>query len=246
MNKQRDFFDRFGEFLKEFESIKTYIPPINKSGYPFIFLFVIGSIFLSFISEFLGWTGIVLTIWCIYFFRDPERTTPNNENIIVSPADGRVLSISNEKSPENLSQDRSTEMQKVSIFMNVFNVHVNRVPISGKIVWLKYIPGAFFNASLDKSSKDNERMISKIEIKKDVFVYIVQIAGLIARRIKCDLEENQNVKIGDRFGIIRFGSRVDLYFPKNFKINILKNQIMVSGETVIAEIDNSSKNTRNK
>ena len=131
-------------------------------------------------------------------------------------------------------------MIKVSIFMNVFNVHVNRIPVSGKVIWLKYIPGAFFNASLDKSSKKNERMISKIEIKKDVFIYVVQIAGLVARRIKCELEENQMVNIGDRFGIIRFGSRVDLYLPENFKINSLENQISVAGETILAEFDNKN------
>ena len=129
--------------------------------------------------------------------------------------------------------------------MNVFNVHVNRVPISGKVVWLKYIPGAFFNASLDKSSKDNERMISKIEIKNDIFIYVVQIAGLIARRIKCDLEENQNVKIGERFGIIRFGSRVDLYVPENFTTNLLENQTTIGGETIVAEFQDSiKKNTK--
>ena len=124
--------------------------------------------------------------------------------------------------------------------MNVFNVHVNRMPISGKIVWLKYVPGAFFNASFDKSSELNERMISKIEIKKNVYVYVVQIAGLIARRIKCELEENQNVKLGDRFGIIRFGSRVDLYLPKSFNISVLENQTMISGETIVAQTLNSA------
>ena len=125
--------------------------------------------------------------------------------------------------------------------MNVFNVHVNRMPVSGKVVWLKYIPGAFFNASLDKSSKENERMISKIEVKKDVFIYVVQIAGLIARRIKCELEENQNVEVGERFGIIRFGSRVDLYIPNNSKVNVLENQITIAGETIISELDGNIK-----
>jgi phosphatidylserine decarboxylase len=182
----------------------------------------------------------------VYFFRDPERTTPSEENILVSPADGKILSISKEKTPENLSDTKSQEMQKVSIFMNVFNVHVNRMPVSGKVVWLKYIPGMFFNASLDKASKDNERMISKIEIKKSVFVYVVQIAGLIARRIKCDLSENQDVKIGERFGIIRFGSRVDLYMPNDFKIKVLKNQTCIAGETVIAESNTSKQNSKNK
>ena len=130
--------------------------------------------------------------------------------------------------------------------MNVFNVHVNRIPISGKVVWMKYVPGAFFNASLDKSSEENERMIIKLEVKKDVFIYIVQIAGLIARRIKCDLEENQNVKIGNRFGIIRFGSRVDLYLPTDCKVAVLANQTAIAGETLLANLDKTSKEKINK
>ena len=130
-------------------------------------------------------------------------------------------------------------MNKISIFMNIFNVHVNRIPVSGRVVWLKYVPGAFFNASLDKSSEKNERMIAKIEIKKDLYIYVVQIAGLIARRIKCELEENQNVKVGERFGIIRFGSRVDLYLPKTFNISVLEDQTMISGETIVADIESS-------
>jgi phosphatidylserine decarboxylase len=137
-------------------------------------------------------------------------------------------------------------MKKISIFMNVFNVHVNRLPVSGKVVWLKYVPGAFFNASLDKSSKDNERMISKIEIRKNKFIYVVQIAGLIARRIKCDLEENQNVIIGERFGIIRFGSRLDVYLPKDFSVDVLEGQTTIAGETIISHMDSNNKNIKNK
>ncbi|MEE2695399.1 MAG: phosphatidylserine decarboxylase [Pseudomonadota bacterium] len=244
MNKKTDFFDKLSDLLKEVDYLKSYFPSINRAGYPFIIIFVIGSIFLSIISDFLGWLGLFLTAWCVYFFRDPDRITPNKENILVSPADGKILSISKEKSPENLSDKKSEEMQKISIFMNVFNVHVNRIPASGKITWLKYVPGTFFNASLDKASEDNERMISKIEIKKGIFVYVVQIAGLIARRIKCDLSENQSVKIGDRFGIIRFGSRVDLYLPNNFKIKILEHQTSIAGETVLAEFNVSNTNAR--
>ena len=240
MNKKSDFFDRLSESLKDLESIKKYIPPINSAGYPFIVIFIIGTIILSFFSDFLGWIGIILSIWCVYFFRDPNRTIPKTDNILVAPADGKIIKISSTSPPENLSDNKKEEMNKISIFMNVFNVHVNRIPISGKIVWLKYVPGAFFNASFDKSSELNERMISKIEIKKNVYIYVVQIAGLIARRIKCELEENQNVKLGDRFGIIRFGSRVDLYLPKSFNISVLENQTMISGETIVAQTLNSS------
>jgi len=240
MNKQKDFFDKLSEFLKDIDLLKNYIPPIHKAGYPFIILFTICTIILSIISDFFGWIGVFLTIWCVYFFRDPERVIPKKDDILVSPADGRILSISTEFAPKNLSEDKEKKMKKISIFMNVFNVHVNRIPVSGKVIWLKYMPGAFLNASLDKASEKNERMISKIEIKKDVFVYVVQIAGLVARRIKCELEENQTVNIGDRFGIIRFGSRVDLYIPESFKINSLENQISVAGETILAEFDNKN------
>ena len=244
MNKNKDFFDRLGDLLKDAESIKDYVPKINKSGYPFILLFFIITLVLSFFSDFLGWFGFILSLWCIYFFRDPERVVPNWENILVSPADGKILSISEEMCPENLTSEKNEKMKKISIFMNVFNVHVNRIPFSGKVVCLKYVPGAFFNASLDKSSKDNERMISKIELKNNKFIYVVQIAGLIARRIKCDLEENQNVTIGDRFGIIRFGSRVDVYLTNDFSIQTLKGQTAIAGETILAKIDSPIKSKK--
>ena len=238
MNKDNRQPGKIDSFFSEIESLKKYIPPINSSGYPFIIIFFLVSLLLSMLSDFLGWLGFILTLWCVYFFRDPERIIPDDQKILVSPADGKILSIKVAKSPENLSDDKQLEMKKVSIFMDVFNVHVNRIPVSGKIVWLKYIPGAFVNASLDKSSEDNERMITKIEISKDIFIYVVQIAGLIARRIKCDLTENQSVKIGERFGIIRFGSRVDVYIPKEFKTNVFEGQISVSGETILADFKN--------
>ena len=148
---------------------------------------------MSVISDFLGWIGFILTIWCTYFFRDPERVKPDKNNILLSPADGKILFVGKSKSPDNLSDNQSKEMQKISIFMNVFDVHINRIPISGKISWLKYVPGIFLNASLDKSSEDNERMIIKIEYSKNKYVYVVQIAGLIARRIKCDLSLKTNL-----------------------------------------------------
>ncbi len=246
MNKNKDFFDKLSDLLKDAESIKDFIPSINKSGYPFIILFFVVTLIFSLFSDFLGWLGLILSIWCIYFFRDPDRVTPKDENILVAPADGKILSIKNEMCPENLSTVKNEKMNKISIFMNVFNVHVNRIPFSGKVVWLKYIPGAFFNASLDKSSKDNERMISKIEIKNNKFIYVVQIAGLIARRIKCDLEENQNVIIGERFGIIRFGSRLDVYLPNDFSLQVLEGQTTIAGETVLAKIEHSIKSIKNK
>ena len=234
-NKQSS---RFENFLKDLDSLKKYLPPVNKAGYPFIIIFVFVAFILSTFSDFLGWIGIILSIWCVYFFRDPERITPKGDKFLISPADGKILSVTTSKSPENLLDKKQKEMKKISIFMDVFNVHVNRIPISGKVVWLKYVPGTFLNASFDKASEDNERMIIKIEISKDFHIYVVQIAGLIARRIKCDLTENQQVKSGDRFGIIRFGSRVDIFMPEEFKVNVFEGQTSISGETILANLDN--------
>ena len=240
MNKQKDFFDKFGDFLKDIDLLKSIIPPIHRAGYPFIILFIVCTIIFSTLSNFLGWIGVILTIWCVYFFRDPERVTPKKDNILVAPADGKILYAGISKTPENLSDSKQIDLNKVSIFMNIFNVHVNRIPISGKVIWLKYVPGTFLNASLDKSSEDNERMIVKIEVSKGIFIYVVQIAGLIARRIKCDLTENESVTIGQRYGLIRFGSRVDVYFPKDFNILVNKGQTSISGETILAD-SNSTK-----
>ena len=233
--KRKDFFEKFSDFISQLDNLKSYLPTINSAGYPFIIIFIIATFFLSLLSDFLGWLGLLLTIWCIYFFRDPERIIPNQKNILVSPADGKVLSVENCNTPENFSDETTKEFSKISIFMNVFNVHVNRIPVVGKVIWLKYIPGTFLNASLDKASENNERMIVKIEISKGMYIYVVQIAGLIARRIKCDLTENQSVNIGERFGLIRFGSRVDIYFPKDFKTKVLEGQTSLAGETILAE-----------
>lgn len=228
----------FKEYLKNLDFIKSYIPKVNSAGYPFIIIFFIISLLISMLSDFLGWLGFILTVWCIYFFRDPDRVTPNDANSIISPADGKVLSYLEEESPEIIRDDKTRKMRKISIFMDVFNVHVNRIPISGTIRWLKYIPGIFLNASLDKSSKENERMVIKIETKNKQEIYVVQIAGLIARRIKCDLEENQSVEVGNRFGIIRFGSRVDIYFPHQYESNVLPGQLVIAGETILAKKNN--------
>ena len=233
MNEKKQ--SSFESLISQLEDLKKFLPPINSAGYPFIILFALVAFILSLISDFLGWIGFILTLWCVYFFRDPERVIPEKTNILVSPADGKIVFSGLSKSPENLSDNKQLDLNKVSIFMNVFDVHVNRIPISGKIAWLKYVPGTFLNASLDKSSENNERMIAKIEVSKGVFVYVVQIAGLIARRIKCELTENDSVTMGQRYGLIRFGSRVDLYFPKNFNILVNKGQTSISGETIIAD-----------
>ncbi|MAI59795.1 MAG: phosphatidylserine decarboxylase family protein [Rickettsiales bacterium] len=227
----------FESLISQLEDLKNFLPPINSAGYPFIILFALVAFILSLISDFLGWIGFILTLWCVYFFRDPERVTPKKTNVLISPADGKIVFSGLSKSPENLIDNKQLDLNKVSIFMNVFDVHVNRIPMSGKVIWLKYVPGTFLNASLDKSSENNERMIVKVEVSKGVFIYVVQIAGLIARRIKCDLTENESVTMGQRYGLIRFGSRVDVYFPKNFNILVNEGQTSISGETIIADFN---------
>ena len=235
MNEKKQ--STFESIINQLENLKDFLPPINSAGYPFIVLFAVVAFILSLISDFLGWIGFILTLWCVYFFRDPERVTPKKTNVLISPADGKIVFSGLSKSPENLSDSKQLDLNKVSIFMNVFDVHINRIPISGKVIWLKYVPGTFLNASLDKSSENNERMIVKVEVSKGVFIYVVQIAGLIARRIKCDLTENESVTMGQRYGLIRFGSRVDVYFPKNFNILVNKGQTSISGETIIADFN---------
>ena len=241
MDQKKDFFDKLTDLFKETDFSNKISFSVNKAGYPFIAIFSIITLLLFSFSDFLGWIGVILSAWCVYFFRDPNRVTPNINNSLISPADGKILTIEESYSPDVLSDEKKQKLMKVSIFMNVFNVHVNRIPLSGKIVWLKYVPGTFFNASLDKASENNERMIIKIETASKINIYVVQIAGLIARRIKCNLDENQNVSTGERFGIIRFGSRVDLYLPLKANIKVLKGQTTIAGETVIAEIDTVSK-----
>ena len=238
MTQKKDFFDKLGDFFKEADFFNKTSFTINKAGYPFIGIFIFVTLVLFSFSDFLGWVGFILSLWCVYFFRDPQRVTPVDNNVFISPADGKILKILETDAPDVLSDNKKQKLRKVSIFMNVFNVHVNRIPISGKIVWLKYVPGTFFNASLDKASENNERMIIKIEVSKNNFIYVVQIAGLIARRIKCDLNENQNVNVGERFGIIRFGSRVDLYLPLNSPIKVMEGQTVIGGETIIAQMKN--------
>ena len=208
--------------------------PIHRAGWPFIIIFGLTTIFLFSIHEHLGLLGIVLTFWCAYFFRDPERVTPTQEGLVISPADGMVQLIEMAKPPNEL--EMGIDMRwRISIFMNVFNVHVNRIPISGTIRKLNYRPGKFFNASLDKASELNERQSINLELKDGRDIAFVQIAGLIARRILCDVNEGLNVKTGERFGMIRFGSRVDVYLPKGIKPMVSVGQTSIAGETVIAD-----------
>ncbi len=210
----------------------SIFPKIHKEGYKFLAISIITTFIILFFSKFLGTLFIIITIWVYYFFRDPERYSIGDDKFLVSPADGLVTDISEKSGPEELRLE-NTSYTKISIFMNVFNCHVNRVPISGKVEEIFYKPGKFLNASLDKASEENERNYYKIKLNNGEEIIIVQIAGLIARRIVCDVEQGQELKQGDRIGMIRFGSRVDVYF-KNKKPLVKLGQNIVAGESLLA------------
>ena len=213
--------------------IDFLFPKLHKEGYRFVTIAAVVTFILLLISNFLGMISSLITIWVFYFFRDPERYSINDSNYLLSPADGIISNIVEMNGPKELGLEEK-QYTRVSIFMNVFNCHVNRVPSSGKISQIFYKPGKYINASLDKSSEENERNYVKIINTKQDEIILVQIAGLIARRIICEVKEGDEIKQGDKFGIIRFGSRVDLYFEKH-KIMVKKNQKSVGGETIIAK-----------
>ena len=213
--------------------IDKVFPKVHKEGYKFLIIFGVITLIFYFISNFLGLVGLVLTIWCYYFFRDPERHPINDEDYLVSPADGVVLQVKETNGPKELNLENKT-FTKVSVFMNVFDCHVNRIPCSGKVSKILYMPGKFFNASLDKASEDNERNYYKITNTNGEDVVVVQIAGLIARRIVCETSEDTDLNQGDRIGMIRFGSRADLYF-ENYKPLVKVDQKTIAGETIIAK-----------
>lgn len=208
---------------------------IHREGYIFIIIFAAITFVFGSFSSTLCWVGAICTAWCAYFFRNPERVTPVGDDLVISGADGVVQKIVESAPPAELNMG-DEEMIRVSVFLNVFNVHVNRVPVTGKIVSLHYFPGKFFNASLDKASVHNERQSVLMEAKNGVKVAFVQIAGLIARRIVCDLEEEQEVKAGQRYGLIRFGSRMDIYLPLKTHLAVSEGQICIAGETIIADL----------
>ena len=215
-------------------SWRRYIlPNINNEGWRFVGIFAAVTALLAILWQPLGWIGLVLTIWCFYFFRDPERVTPDVENVVVSPADGIVQMITKVKAPEELGLG-DKKFTRVSVFMSVFNVHVNRAPAEGKILKSVYVPGKFLNATLDKASKDNERQLLSMKTKSGKEIAFVQIAGLVARRIVCDAAAGQEYKTGERFGMIRFGSRLDVYLPLGTNPQVALGQTRVAGETIIA------------
>ena len=222
------------------DALKLIYFPIHREGYKFVVIFAIITAILAIFSSKIGLIGLVLTIWCVFFFRDPERIIPVDDNIIVSPADGKVIKVEfGVDAPKDIILDakyKDVKWNKISVFLNVFNVHVNRIPLSGKIIKTSYKPGKFLSANVDEASEQNERNAILLQDEKGNDIIFVQVAGMVARRIISDVKEGQNVKIGDRYGIIRFGSRADMYFPENIEIKALLGQTMIGGETVIAKI----------
>ncbi len=210
------------------------LPNINPEGWRFVGIFAAITALLAMIWQPLGWVGLVLTVWCFYFFRDPERVTPDIK-VVVSPADGIVQMITKVKAPEELGMGNK-QYTRVSVFMSVFNVHVNRAPAEGKITKAVYVPGKFLNATLDKASKDNERQLLAMKTVSGKDICFVQIAGLVARRILCEAKEGMTYKAGERFGLIRFGSRLDVYLPDGVEPQVCVGQTMVAGESIIANL----------
>ena len=213
--------------------LEKIFPKIHSEGYNFLAIAIIVTIFLYFLSTFLGLIGMVLSIWVYYFFRDPERISINDENYLTSPADGEVLMVHEVDGPKELGLE-DKKFTKISIFMNVFDCHVNRTPCEGKISEILYKPGKFLNASLDKASEDNERNYYKIINNQGEEVIVVQIAGLIARRIVCESSKDQELQQGERIGMIRFGSRADVYF-ENYETLVKVGQKTIAGETLLAK-----------
>jgi len=213
----------------------TFLKPMHREGIRFVAIFAALTVLLFLVSEILGWIGVLLTVWCYYFFRDPKRTTPTRDGLIVSPADGVVSLIEAAVPPPELGMS-SDALTRVSVFMNVFNCHVNRAPVGGEVKSIAYRPGKFFNASLDKASADNERNSLCIEMADGRQIAVVQIAGLVARRIVCFVAEKTPLQTGERFGLIRFGSRLDVYLPAGVHPMVSIGQTMVAGETVLADL----------
>ena len=217
------------------EVLKSVLVPIHREGWPFIGIFLAVTIVLGWLWAPLLVPGGILTAWCTYFFRNPDRVTPTASGLVVSPADGVVQMIEAAPPPAELEMGPAP-LTRVSVFMNVFNVHVNRIPTDGTITGLSYRPGKFLNASLDKASIDNERQSVRMTTAQGHDIAFVQIAGLVARRILCTLKTHQAVRAGERFGMIRFGSRVDVYLPDGVAPRVCVGQLCVAGETVLADL----------
>jgi phosphatidylserine decarboxylase len=214
--------------------LKHVLHPIHGDGWKFIAIFAGVTLILFLIWPPLGWIGTVLTLWCVYFFRDPPRVTPTRAGLIVSPADGLIVSIRETLPPRELEMG-VVPMLRIGIFLNVFDVHVNRSPAEAIVIDTRYHKGKFVNASLDKASDENERMAIRLRTVEGPEIALVQVAGLVARRIVCHMVPGQTYQAGQRFGLIRFGSRVDLYLPPHWSIQVMEGQRVVGGETVLAD-----------
>lgn len=217
-------------------SIKNATPPIHPEGHKFIAIFFVVTILLGWWVEAFFWIGLGLTIWCALFFRDPVRVTPVTPSLVISPADGRISSVAMAVPPRELGLGEEPRL-RICVFMNVFDVHVNRMPVTGRITRIAYRAGKFLNAELDKASEDNERNGLVIEKADGRQVGVVQIAGLIARRILSFTREGESLTVGDRFGLIRFGSRVDVYLPKGSTALVAEGARAIAGETILADLD---------
>ncbi len=216
------------------DALKSVLVPMHREGYRFVAVFAAVALAMFFAFEPLGWAGLALTVWCACFFRDPERVSPVRDGLVLSPADGVVRMVEAAAPPAELGLGDAPR-PRIGIFMNVFNVHVNRIPVDGTVDRASYRPGKFVNAALDKASEENERQALAIRTADDRRIAVVQIAGLIARRIVCDVAEGDRVRAGARFGMIRFGSRVDVYLEPGMSPLVAAGQRAVAGETVIAD-----------
>ena len=214
------------------DSIRQSMAPIHKEGYRFVAIFLVATLILGWIAQPLFWIGLFASLWCAYFFRDPDRVVPQDDNLVISPADGRVSSISEEIPPAEMGLG-AEPMLRICVFMNVFDCHVNRAPMAGRITGIHYRPGKFLNAELDKASEDNERNGLVMETAHGL-IGVVQIAGLVARRIVCFSETGDALDAGERFGLIRFGSRLDVYLPTSATPRVAVGQTATAGETVLA------------
>jgi phosphatidylserine decarboxylase len=214
--------------------LRQVLAPIHPDGWRFIAIALVATAVLFWIDEPLGWIGVVGTAWCVYFFRDPWRVTPQREGLVIAPADGLVVSVGPAVPPSELEMG-TAPMTRIGIFLNVFDVHVNRVPTTGRVAKRVYHPGKFFNASLDKASEENERMAIRIATSEGPDIAVVQVAGLVARRIVCTVSEGDALIAGQRFGLIRFGSRTDVYLPPAWTPFAIVGQRVLGGETVVAD-----------
>jgi phosphatidylserine decarboxylase len=218
------------------DSIMSIFVPVHREGYRFIAIFAAITLVLFWLlPDVFGWIGVLLTLWCAYFFRDPPRVTPLDPALVISPADGRISAIEQVSIPPELAME-GERLTRISVFMNVFDVHVNRSPVDATVLQKNYVPGKFINAELDKASEDNERMAFTLELADKRRIGVVQIAGLVARRIVAFAGQGERLQAGERFGLIRFGSRVDVYLPEGCAVRACVGQRAIAGETVLADL----------